>query len=71
MFELANVFECLQQHHIENRHSNEDCHSTKIIKSVVYEFLTLCYGQNYTQNMQKNCLGQRHQLNKLVLFKGL
>ena len=67
MFELTKVFECLQQHDRENRHSNEHCHSTQIIKSVVYEFLTLRllpYGQDYTQNMQKNCLGlQRHQLN--------
>lgn len=72
MFESTNVFECLQQHDIENRDLNEDCYSTQIIKSVVYEFLTLRllrYGQDYTQNIQKNCMGQRHQLNKLVLFK--
>ena len=57
MFELTDVFACIQQHD-ENHDLNEDCHSTQIINSVVYEFLTLClllYGQDYTQNMQKNC----------------
>ena len=54
---------------------SEDLHSTQVMKAVVNDYLVmrlLRYGQQFTRNVvQKNNIGKRQQLNKLILFKGL
>ena len=65
----------LSTHDVECASTNEDLHSSQLIKNIAEYFFDIRlsrYSQDYTTKvLRRNAIGLRQQANKLILFKGL